>query len=182
MYKHLFHITLHNLEGKYLSDASPIIICPCDWLSGGPSDLKMVWMGTQYSSAALAIPCFCLKLYNFFHTETLQQSIILPSTAWNRLLAIHQMRRQPNLTKPTWKNIYPALFKRNNELICRFLVIQKIHKKIVPEIRCLPLLLSYLSSFYKLRKGSLLRNTLQGKGKTFALKKSFALFWQNLFF
>ena len=122
MYNHLFHITFRNLEWKSLSDASPIIICPCDWLSGGPSDLKMprmgtelifvtnitnynfgeiwrnfgifweiwgsfgrfchnfrafmcrkfspkttfvekndkyeVWMGTQYSSAALAIPCF----------------------------------------------------------------------------------------------------------------------------
>ena len=147
---------------------------------------KMTNMRSEWelNTAALPLrsPVFAESFTIFFHTETLQQSIILPSTAWNRLLAIHQMRRQPNLTKPTWKNIYPALLKRNNELICRFLVIQKIHKKIVPEIRCLPLLLSYLSSFYKLRKGSLLRNTLQGKGKTFALKKSFALFWQNLFF
>ena len=47
MYNHLFHITLHNLEWKSLSDASPIIICPCDSLSGGPSDLKMPHMGTE---------------------------------------------------------------------------------------------------------------------------------------
>ena len=47
MYNHLFHITFRNLEWKSLSDASPIIICPCDWLSGGPSDLKMPRMGTE---------------------------------------------------------------------------------------------------------------------------------------
>ena len=47
MYNHLFHITLHNLEWKSLSDASPIIICPCDSLSGGPSDLKMPHVGTE---------------------------------------------------------------------------------------------------------------------------------------
>ena len=122
--------------GEILGDFATISALSCgeNWAQKvhlwRQNDKYEVWMGTQYSSAALAIPCFCLKLYNFFfHTETLQQSIILPSTAWNRLLAIHQMRRQPNLTKPTWKNIYPDLLKRNNELIYRFLVIQKIHKK-----------------------------------------------------
>ena len=66
---------------------------------------KMTNMRSEWelNTAALPLrsPVFAESFTIFFHTETLQQSIILPSTAWNRLLAIHQMRRQPNLTKPT---------------------------------------------------------------------------------
>ena len=68
MYNHLFHITLHNLEWKSLSDASPIIICPCDSLSGGPSDLKMPHVGTELIFVTNITNYICKEILGHFAT------------------------------------------------------------------------------------------------------------------